>query len=119
MTTLIYCNPNDWNWNNEKWQESMDYKYFDHSINSSFWKRNYELNIFGDSYMVNADCESEAIDAVIDWIYDNNPDFILTEDEIRHIVNYNEDLDIYVHGGNYGIYLNITWYDITITELKK
>lgn len=79
-----------------------------------FWKHNYKILLTeqGIEFIVNADCEQDAIDYVIDECEENHPGLIMSREEEEE-----EDfLDDYISGGNHGRYLN-TFY-IHIEEIE-
>ena len=85
-------------------------------IKESFWKRDYLIQItrFGIPFIVNADCEQDAIDEIIDYIEAMKWDGLLLD------YNDSDDLEMiesgdYICGGNHSRYLST--YHIRIESL--
>lgn len=78
-------------------------------FDSKFWNHNYKILVSaqGIEFYVNADCEQEALDYVIDDCEENMPG-LLWEDEP-------EFPDDYICGGNHGRYLST--HNIHIEEI--
>jgi hypothetical protein len=83
-----------------------------------FWKKNYRVTITaqGIEFIVNADCEQDAIDYIIDYCYENNlNDLVASYNDLLED-GYNEtEIDEFVCGGNWGLYL--TTYNVSIEEI--
>ena len=94
---VYYPNPDDWN--------------------NNFWKRYYLVEmvegIFNSSFAVNADCEQDAIDYVIDYCEEHLPGLIMSIEEEEG----EEFIEDYVCGGNHDKYLNVQNINISIQEL--
>lgn len=68
---------------------------------SHFWKRNYRITLdLGVSFWVNADCEHDALDVVIDHCAIHCPGFIARYDDLDA-----GEGDVYITGGNEGLTL--------------
>lgn len=87
----------------------MSAHYLDESIFANpgewankFWKHNYRVTLdLGVAFWVNADCEQDALDYVIDYCEEHRfIGFIASHGEIDE-----DDEDVFVCGGNHGLYL--------------
>ena len=97
------------------------------NFNEGFWRCNYEIKITrqGITFHVNADCEGDAIDYMIDYIESMGWNgLLLDQDDINELIcdaiaDNREDkylyLDEYISGGNYGKYLST--HNIMIKQL--
>ena len=79
----------------------------------NFWNNNYRILVTaqGFEFVVNADCEQEAIDYVIDYCEEEFPNLLMSDKE----VNSNDFLEDYVQGGNHSRYFNT--FNIHIEKL--
>ena len=84
-------------------------------FDGGFWKHNYKifLTAQGIEYHVNADCERDAIDYVIDYCEENHPGLLMSIEERDE----EKFLDEYICGGNHGLYLNT--HNVYIEEMGK
>lgn len=80
---------------------------------NNFWDHNYLIYLDSVPFAVNANCEQDALDCIIDYCEENCPGFIMTRDEEKD-EKYLED---YICGGNHGVYLNT--YNIHVTEFDS
>lgn len=71
---------------------------------ANFWKHNYQVSVgaYGATFLVNADCEGDALDYVIDYCVENLPGLVMSREEEEE----EEYLEDYIQGGNEGRYLN-------------
>ena len=90
--TVYYPNKDDWN--------------------EKFWEHNYNILLTeqGIPFNVNAACEGDAIDYVIDYCAEHLPGLVFTQEEAAE----EEYIEDYVNGGNEGLYLSTQ--NIHITE---
>jgi hypothetical protein len=82
---------------------------------NSFWMHKYLISmpaIGTNHFAVNASCEGDAMDEVID--YCEKKQWYIMTDEDREEEEY---LDEYVMGGNHGIYLNVPYHEVRIEVL--
>lgn len=91
-------------------------------INSKMWSATWDVFLDDRSYMVAADCESDALDEVIDWLEWYAPIYLFEEIAYRHsevtldIVNRDDNL----HAGNFGYILRDEIVEfITISQYRK
>lgn len=75
-------------------------------FDAHFWKHDYRVLVSsqGIEFIVNADCEQDAIDYVIDYCEKHSSGLIMSRDDEEK----EEYLDDYISGGNHGRYLNTT-----------
>lgn len=80
-----------------------------------FWEHDYLIRLteHGILFAVNADCEQDAIDYLIDYCEVDLPGLVMSREEEEE---EEEFLEEYICGGNHGIYLN-TYY-INIEEVQ-
>ena len=83
-----------------------------HFVNPSdydegFWGHNYlvRLTAQGIAYAVNASCEQDAIDFVIDYCEEHHPGLLLDDDAVAEL-DKEGFLDEYISGGNHGRHLS-------------
>jgi hypothetical protein len=76
---------------------------------TQFWKHTYVIGVEYSSFLVNADNEQEAFDALIDYCKDNAPGLIMTGEG-------EEYLDDYIQGGNEGLYLSS--YNVSVQAIN-
>jgi hypothetical protein len=80
-----------------------------------FWKHNYLISLHNaGEYLVNADCEQDAIDYLIDYCEEKYPGLIMSREEEEE----EEFLEEYIMGGNHGFYLNVPAHEMMIEEIK-
>ena len=74
-----------------------------------FWKHNYlvSLGVFGNAYRVNADCEQDALDEVMDYCEQHAPGFVIPRE--NEPVEFEED---YVRAGNHGLLFSCPSHEI-------
>jgi len=87
--------------------------------NEKFWKYNYAVHMTaqGIGFLVNADCEQDAIDEIIDYMEKtgNFPGILMTDEEVEElraesIADYGDERyldDSCIQGGNHGRYIHI------------
>ena len=78
-----------------------------------FWNHNYKVQVSmqGMEFIVNADCEQDAIDYIIDDCEENYPGLLWSREEEEE----QEYLEEYICGGNHGRYLST--HNIHIEEI--
>ena len=78
-----------------------------------FWNHNYKVQVSmqGMEFIVNADCEQDAIDYIIDDCEENYPGLLWSREEEQE----QEYLEEYICGGNHGRYLST--HNIHIEEI--
>ncbi len=70
---------------------------------NDFWKYKYIVTMpLSCEYAINASCEGDAIDYLIDYLEINAPGYLMTMDEANE-TGYPDD---YISGGNHGLYIN-------------
>lgn len=79
-----------------------------------FWEHDYLIRLTeqGIPFAVNADCEQDAIDYIIDYCEENLLGLVMSREEEEE----EEFLEEYIFGGDHGIYLNTCY--ITIKEVQ-
>lgn len=98
ITTAKVCNPNDF------------FSYDDSSVGEilkPFWNKIYLILVssYGFPYVVNASCEQDAVDYLIDYLEEEeNGALLMTREEEE---DYRDDgyLEEYISGGNHGRYI--------------
>lgn len=91
-------------------------------INSKMWSAVYDVFLDDRSYMVAADCESDALDEVIDWLEWNAPVYLFEEIAYRHEAVTPEiaQSDDNLHAGNFGYILRDEIVEaIAISQYRK
>lgn len=88
-------------------------------LHDEFTKNRYLITIhLGGAYSVDADCEQDALDTVIDyWCKDKHKfrGYFLSDEEVEE----EEYLEEYLMGGNEGVYTNFHDYELRITEVTR
>jgi len=86
-----------------------------------FYNRAYTIELlYGGIYEINADCEGDAIDILIDYFCENKDKFrgyFFTDDELAELTE--DDIQSYVFGGNDCKYITFQYHEIRLKELEK
>ena len=82
--------------------------------NHQFWKHNYvvELGIYGNSFLVNADNETDALDYVMDYCEAHCPGFVMSIEEETGL-EYPEE---YITAGNHGRMFSCPSWEMAISK---
>ena len=72
----------------------------------NFWGKNWRITVPFSSWIVNARCEGDAFDILVDWCEENAPGYLFSIEEVNDMWNNHEDTDDYWTGGNHGRMFN-------------